>query len=62
LKWLVDSVEQGRLRQASPIGFYFAKLWYEERLYTLVFATSALRQAVEQLAPQRRAVVPVASH
>jgi squalene-hopene/tetraprenyl-beta-curcumene cyclase len=62
LKWLVDSVEQGRLRQASPIGFYFAKLWYEERLYPLVFATSALRQAVEQLAPQRRAAVPMASH
>ncbi len=60
LKWLVDAVEQGRLRQPSPIGFYFAKLWYHERLYPLVFAASALRQAVRQIAPERVAVVPVA--
>lgn len=25
----------------APIGFYFAKLWYFERLYPLIFATSA---------------------
>lgn len=61
LKWLVEAVEQGRLRQPSPIGFYFAKLWYEERLYPLVFAASALRQAVRQAAPQTQAAsVPVA--
>jgi squalene-hopene/tetraprenyl-beta-curcumene cyclase len=59
LKWLVDTVEQGRLRQPSPIGFYFAKLWYHERLYPLVFAASALGQAVRQIAPQRAVVVPV---
>jgi squalene-hopene/tetraprenyl-beta-curcumene cyclase len=60
LKWLVEAVEQGRLRQPAPIGFYFAKLWYHERLYPLVFAASALRQAVRQVAPQRPAVAPVA--
>jgi squalene-hopene/tetraprenyl-beta-curcumene cyclase len=62
LKWLVDAVEQGRLRQPSPIGFYFAKLWYQERLYPLVFAASALRQAVRQSAPQQQRcpAVPVA--
>jgi squalene-hopene/tetraprenyl-beta-curcumene cyclase len=61
LKWLVEAVEQGRLRQPSPIGFYFAKLWYQERLYPLVFAASALRQAVRQLAPQPSVTaVPVA--
>lgn len=59
LKWLVDAVEQGRLRQPSPIGFYFAKLWYRERLYPLVFAASALGQAVRQIAPQRAIVAPV---
>ena len=59
LKWLVDTVEQGRLRQPSPIGFYFAKLWYRERLYPLVFAASALGQAVRQIAPQRGIVAPV---
>lgn len=60
LKWLVDSVEQGRLRQPSPIGFYFARLWYYERLYPLVYGASALRQAVRQLAPERAAAAPVA--
>jgi squalene-hopene/tetraprenyl-beta-curcumene cyclase len=59
LKWLVDAVEQGRLRQPSPIGFYFAKLWYRERLYPLVFAASALGQAVRQIAPQHAVVAPV---
>lgn len=29
----------------APIGFYFAKLWYFEKLYPLVFATAALSQA-----------------
>lgn len=29
-------------RSASPIGLYFARLWYFERLYPLIFATSAL--------------------
>jgi squalene-hopene/tetraprenyl-beta-curcumene cyclase len=59
LKWLVDSVEQGRLRQPSPIGFYFARLWYYERLYPLVYGASALRQAVRQLAPERAAAATV---
>lgn len=53
LRWLVDAVEQGRLRQPAPIGFYFAKLWYHERLYPLVFATGALHRVVQQLAPER---------
>ena len=44
LNWLMDAVEQGRLRQPAPIGFYFAKLWYHERLYPLVFAASALNR------------------
>jgi squalene-hopene/tetraprenyl-beta-curcumene cyclase len=28
--------------QAAPIGLYFARLWYFEKLYPLIFATSAL--------------------
>lgn len=27
--------------QPAPIGLYFAKLWYSERLYPLIFATAA---------------------
>jgi squalene-hopene/tetraprenyl-beta-curcumene cyclase len=43
--WLVNAVEQDRHRAASPIGFYFAKLWYYERLYPLVFTLAALGRA-----------------
>jgi squalene-hopene/tetraprenyl-beta-curcumene cyclase len=49
--WLVEAVETGRFRHASPIGFYFAKLWYYEKLYPLIFSVAALRAAVECSAP-----------
>ena len=47
VEWLIVGVESGRFRQPSPIGFYFAKLWYYEKLYPLIFTVSALRHAVE---------------
>ena len=40
--WLVEQVESGAWREPSPIGFYFAKLWYFERLYPLIFTVGAL--------------------
>ena len=40
---LVDRVESGKWQQPSPIGFYFAKLWYFENLYPVIFTVSALR-------------------
>jgi squalene-hopene/tetraprenyl-beta-curcumene cyclase len=43
--WLVEAVESGRFRDASPIGFYFAKLWYFEKLYPLIFTMAALGRA-----------------
>jgi len=33
LAWLVQKVEAGGLYEPTPIGFYFAKLWYFEKLY-----------------------------
>ncbi|VTT96768.1 Probable squalene-hopene cyclase OS=Planctomyces maris DSM 8797 GN=PM8797T_19949 PE=4 SV=1: Prenyltrans_1: Prenyltrans_2 [Gemmataceae bacterium] len=42
LLWLVEAVESGRFRDPSPIGFYFAKLWYFEKLYPLIFTVAAL--------------------
>jgi squalene-hopene/tetraprenyl-beta-curcumene cyclase len=41
-EWLVVAVESGAWREPAPIGFYFAKLWYFERLYPMIFATGAL--------------------
>jgi squalene-hopene/tetraprenyl-beta-curcumene cyclase len=40
--WLVDRIESGAWREPAPIGFYFAKLWYFERLYPLVWTVGAL--------------------
>ena len=54
--WLVEAVESGRFRDPSPIGFYFAKLWYFEKLYPLIFTVAALGLAV-----RRSAETPVAS-
>ena len=44
--WLVERVESGRFVVPSPIGFYFAKLWYHEKLYPLIFTVAALGRAV----------------
>ena len=45
IAWLVEAVESGRFRDPSPIGFYFAKLWYFEKLYPLIFTVAALGRA-----------------
>jgi squalene-hopene/tetraprenyl-beta-curcumene cyclase len=45
LEWLIQAVEDGSYLEPSPIGFYFAKLWYFERLYPVIFTVAALRAA-----------------
>lgn len=45
VEWLVEAVEAGRHLEASPIGFYFARLWYYESLYPNLFCVSALGRA-----------------
>jgi squalene-hopene/tetraprenyl-beta-curcumene cyclase len=40
--WLCERVENGTWQEPAPIGFYFAKLWYHERLYPLVWTVGAL--------------------
>ncbi len=47
--WLVDGTEYGTCFEPAPIGLYFAKLWYFERLYPLIFTVSALRRVCETL-------------
>jgi squalene-hopene/tetraprenyl-beta-curcumene cyclase len=42
IEWLIARVESGAWREPAPIGFYFAKLWYSERLYPLVWTVGAL--------------------
>ena len=50
-EWLVRQVETGDWKKPSPIGFYFARLWYEERLYPLIFTAGALDRANRCLFP-----------
>lgn len=50
LEWMIRSVENGSFTYCSPIGFYFAKLWYHERLYPVIFTVSALGAAIKRLA------------
>ncbi len=47
VSWLAHAVESGAWHDPSPLGFYFAKLWYYERLYPMVFTVGALRAASE---------------
>ena len=42
LDWLMRAVETNRYLAPTPIGFYFAKLWYYEKLYPVVFTVTAL--------------------
>ncbi len=45
LVWLMERIEAGGLQQPTPIGFYFAKLWYFEKLYPVIFSVAALGRA-----------------
>ena len=43
-EWLLRKIEDDTWTRPSPIGFYFAKLWYFEHLYPVIFTVAALEQ------------------
>lgn len=49
LRWLAETVTGDNLQCSQPIGFYFAKLWYHEKLYPAVFGLGALGAALRVL-------------
>ena len=49
LDWLFEKIASDEWRRPSPIGFYFAKLWYYERLYPMIFTVAALGRARDYL-------------
>ncbi|MBU0638691.1 MAG: squalene--hopene cyclase [Planctomycetes bacterium] len=51
--WLCTRTECGERFPASPIGLYFARLWYHERLYPLVFTVAALERLQSWQAKRR---------
>lgn len=45
-QWLIDRFSSSQEIKPSPIGLYFASLWYYEELYPWIFAVSALQRVV----------------
>jgi squalene-hopene/tetraprenyl-beta-curcumene cyclase len=45
VQWLIQFTDRGTRISPAPIGLYFARLWYYEDLYPLIFATGALVRA-----------------
>jgi squalene-hopene/tetraprenyl-beta-curcumene cyclase len=44
--WLLGATREGTEFRPAPIGLYFARLWYHERLYPVVWTTQAFRRAL----------------
>ena len=42
--WLIEHTQRGTEFEPAPIGFYFAKLWYYEKLYPIIFTVAALQR------------------
>lgn len=47
VEWLLEHTRNGTHFPPSPIGLYFARLWYHERLYPVVWTLQALQLAKE---------------
>jgi len=51
--WLLGATRGGTAFEPAPIGFYFARLWYFERLYPVLFTVGALARVQTTLAGER---------
>jgi squalene-hopene/tetraprenyl-beta-curcumene cyclase len=47
--WLASKIEDDSWTVPSPIGFYFAKLWYYEALYPQIFTVAGLGRLLRHL-------------
>jgi squalene-hopene/tetraprenyl-beta-curcumene cyclase len=56
IDWLRSATRDGSHFPAAPIGLYFARLWYSEALYPLIFTVAAIQAAGRVL--QREAMTP----
>jgi squalene-hopene/tetraprenyl-beta-curcumene cyclase len=45
LGWIIAQTNEGHDTPPAPIGLYFARLWYYEELYPVIFALAALGRA-----------------
>ena len=44
--WLLESTRNGTHFPSAPIGLYFARLWYHERLYPVIWTLAGLKAAI----------------
>ncbi|CAB4583435.1 MAG: squalene--hopene cyclase [Actinobacteria bacterium] len=56
LDWLIQATQHGTHFPSAPIGLYFARLWYHERLYPVIWTLQALQSARQQLYEDERSV------
>ena len=49
---LLELTKAGTEFTASPIGLYFASLWYSEKLYPQIFTVEALKRYAERISEQ----------
>jgi len=49
LQWLLAATREGTHFPSAPIGLYFARLWYHERLYPVIWTLQALKTARQRL-------------
>ncbi len=45
INWLINNLQEEEIK-ASPIGLYFASLWYDEQKYPLVYGIGALNEVI----------------
>lgn len=62
LDWLCGNVETRRHLKPSPIGFYFARLWYYEQLYPLTFTVAALGRFLRRASEAGKSHLPARKH
>lgn len=48
--WLLDATADGTRFEGAPIGLYFARLWYHEQLYPVIWTLGALKAVREKAA------------
>ncbi len=53
LQWLLAATHHGTHFPTAPIGLYFARLWYHEQLYPVVWTLGALEAARHGLAREK---------
>ncbi|MCE9518918.1 MAG: hypothetical protein K8R87_05065 [Verrucomicrobia bacterium] len=48
-QWLMEQTQNGTTFPAAPIGLYFARLWYHEKTYPVIWTLAALEQGRQAL-------------